>query len=434
MQRHWSYGRIFLATLTIVAALAIVFAAYLARSTLVTVFVAILFSLAMKAPVDFLESRRVPRRLAMVLVLLILLALVPLVIALLIPPMVEQVPLLVTTLVKQYDEIVSRPEQLQFNNPVVRQVVTQLVEQARSVNVMTYLRDNAETIASTVVGFASTIVSSAFIFVFVVTIAFLWLADAPRVREWVVRLVSPPDRPRARVIWDDIERQLGAYLRGMLILVFLVGILAGVGYLVLNLQFGTVLALLMGLLQIVPIPGVAPVFGAILVFVLTINQGLTTAIIAVVWTLVIMNAVNFFLVPRVLGQAMGVSAMTILIGLLVFGSILGPIGTLLAIPLLAVIQIIIDQIVQARDARYYQRQAAQTPDGPLHAAADVSAELSEIRALLTSTEPLDADDRDKAVARLDDALRRLEPVEAAKPAARAGAMPARSDDRLATPN
>lgn len=431
MQRTWSYGRIFLATLTIVAALIIVGAAYLARSTLVTVFIAILFSLAMKAPVDFLTRHRVPRRVAMIVVLVILLALVPLVIALLIPPLVDEVPVLVSTLVDQYERIVVAPEQLQISNPVVRQIITQVVEQAKAINVITYLRDNAETIASTAVGFASTIVSSAFIFVFIVTIAFLWLADAARVREWVVRLAPPPGRPRARGIWDDIERQLGAYLRGLLVLVFLVGILAGLGYLVMGLRFGTVLALLMGLLQIVPIPGVAPLFGAILVFTLTINQGLPLAIIAVVWTLVIMNAVNFFLVPRVLGQAMGVSAMTILIGLLVFGSILGPIGTLLAIPLLAIVQIIIDQIVTARDARYYQREAAQSVDGPQHAAAAISTELTELRALLSSSEPLRPADRDRAVARLDDALRHLEPTPVGRTTESAAETPARADDRVA---
>ncbi|MFN8472932.1 MAG: AI-2E family transporter [Anaerolineae bacterium] len=431
MQRTWSYGRIFLATLTIVGALLIVYATYLARSTLVTVFIAILISLAMKAPVDFLAKHGMPRRAAMVLVLVVLLALIPLVIALLIPPMVDEIPVLVSTLVDQYERIVAAPEQIQVANPIVRQIINQVVEQAKAVNVITYLRDNAETIATTVVGFASTIVSSAFIFVFVVTIAFLWLADAPRVREWVVRLASPADRPRARSIWDDIERQLGAYLRGLLVLVFLVGILAGLGYLVMGLRFGTVLALLMGLLQIVPIPGVAPLFGAILVFTLTINQGIAIALIAVIWTLVIMNAVNFFLVPRILGQAMGVSAMTILIGLLVFGSILGPVGTLLAIPLLAIIQIIIDQIVTARDARYYHRVAAQATDGGAHAAADVSKELSDLRALLMSPEPLHPDDRVNAVAQLDDALRRLEPMQAAKTTESAGSIPAQPDDRLA---
>ncbi|MFN8500102.1 MAG: AI-2E family transporter [Anaerolineae bacterium] len=433
MQRTWSYGRIFLATLTIVAALVIVGAAYLARSTLVTVFVAVLFSLAMKAPVDFLERHHMPRRVAMIVVLVVLLALIPLVIALLIPPLVEEAPGLVSTLVDQYERTVVTPEQLQISNPVVRQIVTQIAEQAKAVNIITYLRDNADTIATTVVGFASTIVSSAFIFVFVVTIAFLWLADAPRVREWVVRLVAPPDRPRARDIWDDIERQLGAYLRGLLVLVFLVGILAGLGYLVMGLRFGTVLALLMGLLQIVPIPGVAPLFGAILVFTLTVQQGLGLAIIAVIWTLVIMNAVNFFLVPRVLGQAMGVSAMTILIGLLVFGSILGPVGTLLAIPLLAIGQIIIDQIVTARDAGYYKREAAKPADGPTHAAADISTDLTEVRALLNSAEPLRPEDRDMAIAQLDEALRRLEPLHVAEAAA-ADARPAPADGPLATSN
>jgi len=105
------------------------------------------------------------------------------------------------------------------------------------------------------------------------------------------------------------------------------------------------------------------------------------------------------------------------------------IGTLLAIPLLAVIQIIIDQIVQARDARYYQREAAKTPDGPAHTAADVSAELAEVRALLTSSEPLDPDEREKAIERLDDALRRLEPAPSAKAAASGRSKPTRSDDR-----
>jgi predicted PurR-regulated permease PerM len=156
-------------------------------------------------------------------------------------------------------------------------------------------------------------------------------------------LLPRGQRESSRELIAAMETKVGAYIAGQGVLILVVGSMSLAAYWFIGLPYVLVLAFVAGVMEVVPIIG--PLLGAIPALLVALSLGPDKLIWVVVATLVIQQVENSVLVPRIMRRAVGVNPFVSLLALFAFSSLLGVAGALMAIPLAAIIQLLLDRYV-----------------------------------------------------------------------------------------
>lgn len=184
-----------------------------------------------------------------------------------------------------------------------------------------------------------------FTVVTVFVIAYFWLEERTRIRRLVARSLRPEHRERALRIWEDVEARLGAWLRGQLLLMGIIGAAQGAAYLVLGLPFPLLLAVFAGLMEAIPMVG--PFLGAIPAILIALTISPQLALILAAYTVLVHLVEGNVLVPRIMEKAVGLTPLSVILALLVGASVGGAMGALLAIPVAAAVQAAIVDLISS---------------------------------------------------------------------------------------
>lgn len=168
-----------------------------------------------------------------------------------------------------------------------------------------------------------------------------WALDVPRVERLVLSLVPVDRRAEALSAWHELEARLGAFVRGQVLVMLVVGGATALGYTVIGLPDAIVLGLLAGLCEAIPVVG--PIVAAVPAILLALPLGGATVVTVAAWASVVQLIESHVLMPRVMSQAVGLSALASLLALLVLGSLVGPLGVVAAIPAAVVFQVLVER-------------------------------------------------------------------------------------------
>ena len=199
------------------------------------------------------------------------------------------------------------------------------------------------TVFQGVFGFTSIVLGLFAYLLSVLAIAFYWTMELPRVERLALSFVSVARRAQVLTIWHEIEYKLGAFMRAQGIAMLAIGVASAIGYAAIGLPNVFVLAVLAGLLEAVPLVG--PVLAAIPAVLVALPLGPATVLWVIGLATLLQAIENNVLMPRLMNQAVGVSSLVGLIAVLAFGTLYGVFGVLIAIPLTAVIQVLIEQLL-----------------------------------------------------------------------------------------
>jgi predicted PurR-regulated permease PerM len=191
-------------------------------------------------------------------------------------------------------------------------------------------------LTSTVVGIVAYVLST-------LAIAFYWTMELPRVERLVLSFVPVARRTQALTTWHEIEYKLGAFMRAQGIAMLAIGCASAMGYAAIGLPNVLVLGVLAGLLEAVPLVG--PVLAALPAILVALPLGLAKVLWVIGLATLIQVLENNVLMPRLMSHAVGVSALVGLVAVLAFGTLYGVLGVFIAIPLAAVVQVLLDRIV-----------------------------------------------------------------------------------------
>jgi predicted PurR-regulated permease PerM len=192
------------------------------------------------------------------------------------------------------------------------------------------------------------LVEGLFAGVTVFVVAFYWLTERVAIKRAILALFPSSRRVLVGTIWNDVERILGGWVRGQLLLMLFIGVLAGIGFTLMGLKYALVLGILAGLLEIVPLVG--PWLGAIPAIMVALSQDVRLAALVGVYVLVIQMIEGNVLVPRVMERTVGVSPLIVIVGILVGGALGGIPGALVAVPLAAVGQVVLRRLLHYEDS------------------------------------------------------------------------------------
>lgn len=224
------------------------------------------------------------------------------------------------------------------------------------------LKDQAFNVVSSLFGTLLSIIT-------VILISFYWLTERTLIRRALLGFVPVERRTRVNDIWTHIETKLGLWLRAQLILCGIIGVSCAVGYGVLGVQYWPLLALIAGATEIIPILG--PWIGGVPAVLIALTEGPVKALIVAVFIIVLQQIEGNVLVPRIQGDAIGLSPLTVILAILAGTTLAGPVGGILAVPISAIIQVLVQDLIIARET------TDQDDIDRILAAADAASERGE---------------------------------------------------------
>ena len=305
---------------------------YLVREVLVVAFLALIIAAAIHAPVAALEARGVRRVLAVLIVYLVLFAAVGLLLALLIPPLVAQARAFAADLPNIIGRLSADVNALlvQLGLATGGSVVDSVLGQLGSLGGL------LARIPGVAVGFLSTLLLVTFL-------SALMILERDRARTWSMRFVAANDRPA----WDSLIRKagarLGAYVRGQLLIMLVTGVGSYVGLTLIGVPFALPLGIFAFLTEAIPIAG--PIIAGVVMIVVALTESPGAALLTLVLVIIIQQAESLILVPVIQGRLISISPVVALLAVLA-GSAIGDIpGAILAIPLVAIAMLVIDDVV-----------------------------------------------------------------------------------------
>jgi predicted PurR-regulated permease PerM len=304
-------------------------------------FAAIVISTAIRPAVDWLHRRGLPRLLGVALLYLLLLAFVVGLLLLGAPLIAEQSTNLANAIPEAYSDL--RQSMLRNPNLFVWRLGVELPPQ---LPLTASGEASAEESVSAVAQAWQTIglVASAIFAIFaILALAFYWTLEGERTKRALLLLLPLDKRESARELVTTIENNIGNYIIGQATLALIIGVLALTAYLLIGLPYALVLAILAGIMEVVPLIG--PTLGAIPAVIVAFSVDPVKVMWVIVATAVIQQLENSFLVPRVMDRAVGVNPLVTLLALTAFGSLFGIVGALVAIPVAAVVQILLQRFV-----------------------------------------------------------------------------------------
>ncbi len=175
-------------------------------------------------------------------------------------------------------------------------------------------------------------------FFFVLVLTFYLLVEGERSYKFLARYCTPRLRYRMRRAFPEITRVVSGYVVGQLITSLAFGLFAFVTLLIMGVPEPLLLAVLAGVLDAVPLVGVP--IATVPAVVLAATVSWQTALIVLVAYIAYQQFENYVIVPRVYGTTLSVSPLSILVGVLVGGQLLGVLGILLSLPITAAIPVI----------------------------------------------------------------------------------------------
>jgi len=186
-------------------------------------------------------------------------------------------------------------------------------------------------------------VNAIFIAIVVLLLAYHWTIGGQRTIQSLLLLVPRDRRNGINQLVTDMSAKVGYYVIGQSFLCLVIGTMALIAYLIIGLPNALVLAFIAGVLEAVPMVG--PILGAIPASVIALSIAPSKLVWVIIASLVIQQLENSFLVPRVMRKAVGVNPFVSLLSIFAFSSFFGITGALMAIPIAAIVQLILDRYI-----------------------------------------------------------------------------------------
>ena len=187
------------------------------------------------------------------------------------------------------------------------------------------------------------------------TVVYFWLTEHARLQRYALAFVRQGRRTRVRSVWNQAEARLGMWVRAQLILMGAIGLATAIAYTLLGVPSAVLLGLVAALAEGIPIVG--PLLGAIPAVILaaTVSPQLAVEVAGVYIVLQIIE--GNVLVPLVMRNTVRISPFLVILSILVGAAAGGFIGALLAVPIAAMGEVVIEGL-QAREV-----PVAQNPVG-----------------------------------------------------------------------
>lgn len=291
---------------------------YIIRDIILQLFIALLIMAILNPLVSKLSKRKIPRGISVFVAYLLFFGLIGVTIAAIVPPLISQTTTFINNLP---DYMVSLGATQTVNEKILEQIIVQL-----------------GSIPAEIVKVIGSIFSNILNVVAVMIFAFYFLLVREKLDEHLGFFFGDEKRHDVGKIIDLLEKRLGGWARAELLLMALVGVSTYVGLTLLGVPFSLPLAILAGLLEIVPYLG--PIIAAVPAILIGLTVSPLMALAVAGLAFLIQQVENYVFIPKVMQKSAGVSPIITLIALAIGFRLAGIVGVVISVPVVITLQVV----------------------------------------------------------------------------------------------
>ncbi|WP_244244714.1 AI-2E family transporter [Marinilactibacillus kalidii] len=320
-------------------------------SVLMPAVIALLLYYLLNPIVDFMESKKIKRLWGVSLLYVLILLVIGIIIGTLIPILQGQFESLVENFPSFVETISSTISTWAANLPF-GQDFDAIIEQGETFvgdipnNISEYFSNGLSGVSSVVSSLTNIVVT---LITFPLILFFL-LKDEKKMSKAVLSAVPPKWREDLLRVSSEINSQVGAYIKGQLIIATSIGVMMFIGFSIIGLDYAIVLALAAGFLSIIPYVG--PTLSFIPAFIVAVIDSWQMVFLLILVWMVVQFVDGNLVEPNVMGKQLNVHPLTIIIVLLVVGDLLGIFGLIFGVPMYAIVKVIVVHFFQKYKERY----------------------------------------------------------------------------------
>lgn len=304
--------------LAVVVLLSIVFFQNI-LSILILVFVSFLIAVAVVPFVNFLEKRHIPRGFSTFIILLLIFS------------------GLITLAVSMISPLISQTISfLQQLPPLVEKLAPY------NINLSSALSPQITSAPGNVIKLAAGTFSSLLALFTVIVISYYLVAERSRLKDHLESWFDSARAHRYLHLVEEMEKRLGAWVRGQIFLMLLVGFLSYIGFFLIGLPSAVPLAVIAGILEL--LPNVGPTVAAVPAVIVGFSISPTHGLLALGLTILIQQLENNIFVPKVMQHATGLHPVATILVLMIGYRLGGPLLAILALPLVLSLRLVISHL------------------------------------------------------------------------------------------
>ena len=322
--------RTFVATVVVVVVVAAALALWKLKLIISLLFLAVIIAAAMRPGIDALRRWSIPRGIAILIHYAGILVVVGLFLWLVVPRARDQIATAIGNL----------PHATKHSTGIKHEILKYIQNKLNHLPSGGSLVHPALTIGvkafEVVIGIFFTFAAAAY-----------WTFERARAQRLVTSVLPRDKRKVVRDTWDLIDLKLGAFVRGQLLLIVLVGTVLSIAFAIIGLPYWILVGSFAGVVEMIPIIG--PLAAGAVAIGVGLTQSWQTGLAAGIIVLVVRLLEDYIIVPKVLGNAVGLSPLVVLVAVTSVGILFGGFAVLLAVPLAAVLATLVDVILLEKD-------------------------------------------------------------------------------------
>ena len=302
-------------------------------SVLLLAFMAVILAAAIAGPVSWLEHRGIPGGLAVVAIYLVVALVLGLLVFLVAPPLLQQLNQLLGSLPAMATSALDELQGLAASVGLQPEVST-LTDTA-----VDALRGATGLLA----GVPLRLMGAIGDVLMILTLGAFIVLERRRARRWISRFLAPGDRAPFVDLVDKAALRLAAYVESQLLIMAVTGIGATVGLTLIGVPFALALGTFAFLTQIIPVVG--PFIGGAAMIGVALLQSPAQALLTLALVIGLQQLTGTILLPLVQGRLIAISPVVAILAVLFGSTLAGPVGAIVAVPAVAIVSVVIDDIV-----------------------------------------------------------------------------------------
>lgn len=329
-----------LGVIKIIAIFILFYFLYLIREILVVLFVALILSSAIDPWVDWMHKKGIHRGAAVLVIYLLLFGIIASAISLIVPPIIAQAGELMENFPKILEKIIS--------------TFSAFREYAVQHGILDSIKNNFGTVGSNITGATGSVFSTVtgifggiFSFFLVLVMTFYMVVEENAVKKIVWSLAPAKHQVYIMNLINRMQKKIGLWLRGQLILSLIIFTLLYIGLLILGVKYALVLALIAGLTEFVPYLG--PILAAIPGIFLAFTQSPMLALFTAILYYIVQLVENNIIVPKLMQKVVGLNPIISIAVLLIGFKVAGVVGAIFSIPVATAVNVFIMDLFENKN-------------------------------------------------------------------------------------
>jgi predicted PurR-regulated permease PerM len=323
------------ATLAGGAIIVLALALWKLRLVLGLLFFAFILAAAIRPSVEWLARNRIPRAIGLAIHYLALIGVIALALSFAVPPALRQVNHALSPSGKA--EIAQAANTSHgFKHQVLVALQKRLKHLPTGSKLVKPIAQIGLTAFEVIIGIFFTLAAAAY-----------WIFERDKTIDLVTSMFARPKRKLIRDTWDLIDAKLGAFVRGQVLLILLVGTVLSLSFWAIGEPYWLLVGSFAGLVEIVPVIG--PLTAGALAVAVGFTASIQVALLAVGCVIIVRLLEDYLIMPKVLGEAVGLSPLLVLVSVTAVGILFSGWAVLFAVPLAAIVVTLFDVIFRDVD-------------------------------------------------------------------------------------